>query len=81
MTELIECGPMPIDRFEISLGRRHLDEIAGRLADFCGAPTFVVRREAIGIEDVRSAFALPDMAGINVLILWGVLVASPRRLA
>jgi len=81
MTEFIECGPMPIDRFEISLWRRHLHEIAGRLADFRGAATFGVRREAIGIEDGRSAFALPDMAGINVLILWGVLVASPRRLA
>jgi hypothetical protein len=39
------------------------------LASFRGAPAFVVRREAIGIDDGRSPFALPDMA------------AEPERLA
>ncbi len=34
-----------------------------------GAPTFVVRGEAIGIDDGRSPFALPDVA------------AKPKRLA
>ncbi len=40
MTELIECGPMPIDRFEISLGRQHLDEIA------VVSPTSAARRRS-----------------------------------
>src|SRR5882672_2450750 len=124
MTELMERGPVPIDRLEIGRRRRHLHEIAGRvvvgapaadseirarggnqclgawlnltwrrrdnrrrnllgqialvdvedgkalekrdsawlLASFGGAPTFVVRREAIGIDDGRSPLALPDMA-------------------
>jgi hypothetical protein len=39
------------------------------LAGFRGAPTFVVRREAIGIDDGCSPFALPDVA------------AKPERLA
>jgi hypothetical protein len=39
------------------------------LAGFSGATTFVVRGEAIGIDDGRSPFALPDMA------------AEPERLA
>ena len=131
-TELVECGAVPIDRFEIGRRRRHLHEIAGRvvvgagtadaeirasggdqrlclrldltgrrrdhqssdalrqavalvrvedgkalekrdgarlLARFRGAPTFVVRGEAIGIDDGGSPFALPDMA------------AEPERLA
>src|SRR5258707_1829477 len=132
MTELMECGPVPIDRLEISRRRRHLHEIAGRvvvgtctadaeirtrgcnqhlgaglnltwwrrdnrrrnllgqtialvgvedgktlekrdgsrlLAGFHGALTFVVRGEAIGIDDGGSPFTLPDMA------------AQPERLA
>jgi len=28
MTELVECGPVPIDRLEIGSRRRHLHEIA-----------------------------------------------------
>src|SRR5206468_11942907 len=32
------------------------------LAGLSGAPTFVVRGEAIGIDDGRSPFALPDVA-------------------
>jgi len=32
------------------------------LVGFRGAPTFVVRGEAISIDDGRSPFALPDMA-------------------
>jgi len=40
MTELIECGPMPIDLFEISLGRQHLDEIA------VVSPTSAARRRS-----------------------------------
>ena len=39
------------------------------LVGFRGAPTFVVRGEAISIDDGRSPFALPDMA------------AEPERLA
>ncbi len=39
------------------------------LAGFRGAPTFVVRGEAIGIDDGRSPLALPDVA------------AEPERLA
>src|SRR6266567_4149430 len=31
MTELMECSPVPIDRFEISRRRWHLHEIAGRV--------------------------------------------------
>jgi hypothetical protein len=31
MTELMECGPVPIDRFEISHRRRHLHEITRRV--------------------------------------------------
>src|SRR6202166_4239971 len=31
MTELMECGPVPIDRFEVSRRRWHLHEIAGRV--------------------------------------------------
>ena len=132
MTELMECGPVPIDRLEIGRRRRHLHEIARRVvvgartadaeiragggdqrlgsglnlawwrrddrssdllgqaialvrvedgkalekrdgtrlfAGLRGAPTFVVRGEAIGIDDGRSPFALPDMA------------AKPERLA
>ena len=132
MTELMESGPVPIDRFEVSGRRRHLHEIARRvvvgartadaeiragggnqrlgsglnpawwrrdhrssdllgqaialirvedgkalekrdgtrlLAGLRGAPTFVVRGEAIGIDDGRSPFALPDVA------------AKPERLA
>src|SRR5260221_545438 len=132
MTELMECGPVPIDRLEISRRRRHLHEFAGRvvvgtctadaeirtrgcnqhlgaglnltwwrrdnrrrnllgqtialvgvedgktlekrdgsrlLAGFHGALTFVVRGEAIGIDDGGSPFTLPDMA------------AQPERLA
>jgi hypothetical protein len=125
MSELMKCGPVPIDRFEIGIRRRHLHEIArrgvvgARTADaeiragggnqrlgsglnpawwrrddrgsdalgqaialvrvedgkalekrdgarlftsLRGAPTFVVRGEAIGIDDGRSPLALPDMA-------------------
>jgi hypothetical protein len=125
MTEFMECGPVPIDRFEVSRRRWHLNEIARHivvgartadaeirtgcrnqrlgsglnlawwrrdnrssdllgqtialvyvedgkalekrdgarlLAGFGGAPTFVVRSEAIGIDDGRSPFALPDVA-------------------
>src|SRR5450631_1650152 len=132
MTEFMECGPVPIDRFEISRRRWHLHEIARHivvgartadaeirtgsgnqrlgsglnlawwrrdnrssdlrgqtialvcvedgkalekrdgarlLASFRGAPTFVVRSEAIGIDAGRSPFALPDIA------------AEPERLA
>src|SRR5882724_1273597 len=132
MTELMKCGPVPIDRLEIGRWRRHLHEIARRVvvgarsADaeiragggnqrlgsglnlawrrrddrssnllgqaialvrvedgktlekrdgtrlftgLRGAPTFVVRGEAIGIDDGRSPLALSDMA------------AKPERLA
>src|SRR5882757_620198 len=31
MTEFMKCGPVPIDRFEISRRRRHLNEIARRI--------------------------------------------------
>jgi hypothetical protein len=31
MTELMECGPVPIDRFEICRWRWHLHEIARRI--------------------------------------------------
>src|SRR5450756_2018814 len=42
---------------------------AGLFASLCGAPAFVLRGEAIGIDDGRSPLALPDMA------------AEPERLA
>jgi hypothetical protein len=125
MTELMERGPVPIDRLEIGRRRRHLHEIGRRvvvgartadaeigagggnqrlgsrlnliwwrrddrssnllgqtfalvdvkdgkalekrdgarlLTGLRGAPTFVVRRKAIGIDDGRSPLTLPDMA-------------------
>src|SRR3981081_4669850 len=54
-----------------SVTRKALEkrDSARLLASFRGAPTFVVRGEAIGIDDGRSPFALPDVA------------AEPERLA
>ena len=59
MTELMQCGPVPIDRLEIGLRRRHLHKIVRRVVEGRLAADAEIRagggdqRLGLGLDQIR----------------------------